>query len=322
MNGKMNCTVTAYPKGKLRTLFPKSFEIRSSRDSPADSFTGIFPSGTSLSPGDAIEVLSLESERLFYGFVEDFSSVISREGIFEEVYARSPGAALMDNEAVPKTYNCPSFEDIFKNHAQPYGISGFSEGGLRWQGDFSVQKGDSHWDVIKRFCLSVTGYDPFISHDLILCPRLPRDFLQGRKLSISNTLPGLTGFSKAEILESSYGIVGKIICKVQKEGGYAHSILNPYIDDPRSHGVRAVDLTNTPLWERQNKTDRVFRLSLENRLQIEAVLFDPPPVFTGMDASFSSPAGKSEENLTVFQRVLRLTSNGYRCTVILRKKEV
>ena len=79
MNGKMNCTVTAYPKGKLRTLFPKSFEIRSSRDSPADSFTGIFPSGTSLSPGDAIEVLSLESERLFYGFVEDFSSVISRE---------------------------------------------------------------------------------------------------------------------------------------------------------------------------------------------------------------------------------------------------
>ena len=116
--------------------------------------------------------------------------------------------------------------------------------------------------------------------------------------------------------------MGKIICKVQKEGTYAHSILNPYIKNPENYSVRIVDLTNTPLWERQNKTDRIFRLSLENTLQIEAELFDPPPIFTGMKASFSSPAGKQEENLVVFQRVLRLTSKGYYCTVILRKKEV
>lgn len=109
---------------------------------------------------------------------------------------------------------------------------------------------------------------------------------------------------------------------MQKEGSYSHSILNPYIESPENYNVRIVDLTNTPLWERRSKTDRIFRLSLENTLRIEAELFDPPPIFTGMKASFSSPDGKLEENLVVFQRVLRLTSKGYFCTVILRKKEV
>ncbi len=318
----MTCVITVLSKNSSYTVFPKSFEIRSSMDTPADSFTGIFPSGTSVSLGDTIEVASPQKERLFFGTVEDSSTVISADGIFTEIFARSHAASLIDNEALPKTYNCPSFEDIYKNHALPYGIKNFSGENLRWQGNFSVLKGDSHWDVIKRFCLSVTGREPFISHDLTLYSKRPTDFLSGKELFVSNFLPGSAKFSKAEIAESSFGIVGKIICKVQKEGGYAHSILNPYIENPENYAVRIVDLTNTPLWERQNKTDRIFRLSLENTLQIEAELFDPPPIFTGMNASFSSPAGKQETNLMVFQRTLRLTSKGYYCTVILRKKEV
>lgn len=318
----MTYSVTVSSENGSYSVFPKSFEIRSSIDTPADSFTGIFPFSSSLSLGNTIEVTSVQKERLFFGTVEDLTTVISSEGVFTEVFARSPAAALIDNEALPKTYNCPSFEDIYKNHALPYGIKSFSGENLRWQGNFSVLKGDSHWDVIKRFCLSVTGFEPFISGDLTLYSKHPQNFLPEKKLSVSNSLPGCTKFSKAEITESSFGIVGKIICKVQKEGTYAHSILNPYIKNPENYSVRIVDLTNTPLWERQNKTDRIFRLSLENTLQIEAELFDPPPIFTGMKASFSSPAGKQEENLMVFQRVLRLTSKGYYCTVILRKKDV
>ncbi len=318
----MTCIITVSGSGDSYILSPKSFEIRSSMDTPADSFTGIFPFAPTLSLSDRVEVTSSDGERLFYGTVEDRSTVISSDGVFTEIFARSPAAALMDNEAVPKTYNCPSFEDIYRYHALPLGITGFSGENLRWQGDFSVLKGDSHWDVIKRFCLSVTGKEPFISHDLTLYSERPKDFLSGRSLSVSNTLHDSARFSNAEISESSYGFVGKIICKVQKEGTYAHSIPNPYIENPEKYAVRAVDLTNTPLRERQSKTDRVFRLSLENSLRIEAILFDPPTVFTGMDASFSSPAGKYEDGLMVFQRVLRLTSKGYYCTVILRKKEV
>lgn len=318
----MKYSVTVSSKNGSYTVFPKSFEIRSSMDTPADSFTGIFPFSSSLSLGNTIEVTSAQKERLFFGTVEDLTTVISSEGVFTEIFARSPAAALIDNEALPKTYNCPSFEDIYKNHALPYGIKSFSGENLRWQGTFSVLKGDSHWDVIKRFCLSVTGYEPFISGDLTLYSMHPENFLSEKKIAISNSMPRCTKFSKAEFTESSFGIVGKIICKVQKEGTYAHSILNPYIKNPENYNVRIVDLTNTPLWERQNKTDRIFRLSLEKTLQIEAELFDPPSIFTGMKASFSSPVGKQEDDLIVFQRVLRLTSKGYYCTVILRKEEV
>lgn len=318
----MKYSVTVSSKNGSYTVFPKSFEIRSSMDTPADSFTGIFPFSSSLSLGDTIEVTSPEKERLFFGTVEDLTTIISSDGVFTEIFARSPAAALIDNEALPKTYNCPSFEDIYKNHALPYSIKSFSGENLRWQGTFSILKGDSHWDVIKRFCLSVTGCEPFISGDLTLYSKHPENFLSEKKIAISNSMPGCTKFSKAEITGSSFGIVGKIICKVQKEGTYAHSILNPYIKNPENYSVRIVDLTNTPLWERQNKTDRIFRLSLEKTLQIEAELFDPPPIFTGMKASFSSPVGKQEDDLIVFQRVLRLTSKGYYCTVILRKEEV
>lgn len=318
----MKYSVTVSSKNGSYTVFPKSFEIRSSMDTPADSFTGIFPFSSSLSLGDTIEVTSPEKERLFFGTVEDLTTIISSDGVFTEIFARSPAAALIDNEALPKTYNCPSFEDIYKNHALPYSIKSFSGENLRWQGTFSILKGDSHWDVIKRFCLSVTGCEPFISGDLTLYSKHPENFLSEKKIAISNSMPGCTKFSKAEFTKSSFGIVGKIICKVQKEGTYAHSILNPYIKNPENYNVRIVDLTNTPLWERQNKTDRIFRLSLEKTLQIEAELFDPPPIFTGMKASFSSPVGKQEDDLIVFQRVLRLTSKGYYCTVILRKEEV
>ena len=318
----MTYSVTASSANGSYTVFPKSFEIRSSMDTPADSFTGIFPFSSSLSLGDTIEVTSPEKERLFFGTVEDLSTIISSEGVFTEIFARSPAAALIDNEALPKTYSFPSFEDIYKNHALPYGIKYFSGENLRWQGNFSVLKGDSHWDVIKRFCLSVTGCEPFVSGSLTLFSKYPENFLSEKKLAVSNSMPGHTKFSKAEITGSSFGIVGKIICKVQKEGTYAHGILNPYIKNPENYNVRIVDLTNTPLWERQNKIDRIFRLSLENTFQIEAELFDPPPIFTGMKASFSSPAGKQEDDLIVFQRVLRLTSKGCCCTVILRKEEV
>ncbi len=318
----MKYSVTVSSKNGSYTVFPKSFEIRSSMDTPADSFTGIFPFSSSLSLGDTIEVTSPEKERLFFGTVEDLTTIISSDGVFTEIFARSPAAALVDNEALPKTYNCPSFEDIYKNHALPYSIKSFSGENLRWQGTFSILKGDSHWDVIKRFCLSVTGCEPFISGDLTLYSKHPENFLSEKKIAISNSMPGCTKFSKAEFTESSFGIVGKIICKVQKEGTYAHSILNPYIKNPENYNVRIVDLTNTPLWERQNKTDRIFRLSLEKTLQIETELFDPPPIFTGMKAFFSSPVGKQEDDLIVFQRVLRLTSKGYYCTVILRKEEV
>lgn len=318
----MTYSVTVSSKNGVNTVFPKSFEIRSSMDTPTDSFTGIFPFSSSLSIGDTIEVTSAQKDILFFGTAEDITTIISSDGVFTEIFARSPAAALIDNEALPKTYNCPSFEDIYKNHALPYGIKSFSGENLRWQENFSVLKGDSHWDVIKRFCLSVTGFEPFISGDLKLFSKHPENFLAEKTLFVSNSVPGCTKFSKAEITESSFGIVGKIICKVQKEGTYSHSILNPYIENPENYNVRIVDLTNTPLWERQSKTDRIFRLSLENTLRIEAELFDPPPIFTGMKASFSSPTGKLEENLIVFQRVLRLTSKGYFCTVILRKKEV
>lgn len=296
---------------------PKSFEIRSSAETPADSFTGIFLRGN-FSPGDEIKVLSDEKDVLFLGKAEDAAETVSPEGVFTEIFARGIPAALIDNEALPKTYNCPSFGDIFKSHAMPFGIKGFGGENRRWQGTFSILKGDSHWDVIKRFCLGLWGTVPFISSELILYPSMPK--ASGKVLSLNNSLPGKTRFLKADISRSAYGAVGVVMCKTEKDGGYRHAVINSYIENPEKYLTRAVDLTNTPPWERQNKIDRIFRKSLEKSFLIEAVLPSPPAVFTGMEAEFYSPAGYTEKDLTVFSRAFRLTSKGYFCTVTLVRK--
>lgn len=303
--------------GSVIEAMPLSAEIRSEVYIPADSFAGKFAFLPELQNAKSVSAYT-GSSAVFIGKVDEVTARRGEKGTYIEIFARSAAASLTDNEAAPAVYNYPSTEDIYALHAAPFGIAcGISEN-QHYHGPFTVHAGESHWQVICRFCRSVFGNEPYISAEGALCCMPAED--ASPEIVISDGGRGCV-CSEYEIRSRKNGeMINKIICRVQREGNYSHTLTNPF-SAPGDGGVtRILDLTNTPLWERRNKTSNFFRRSMEKLTEIRALLPSEADIKTGRRAAFSSRECGTFENLYIYRRVHKINSEGAFTELTLRRK--
>lgn len=302
--------------GEKREIKPLSFEIRADCDTPADCFEGKFLFERRLGEIRSIEAYSGE-KLVFRGDADETEIKADESGVYIRIYARSVCAPLLDNEAVPALYSYPSAQDIAAMHALPFGIKAEIGENLRYHGDFSVSKGESHRQVIAKFCRSVYGCEPSVSPEGIL--RFSGRYSEPEIL-FSDCSGGIT-CSEYSFTQMHTGAVEKIICRVQREGGYTHTLTNPYLPSGEKGLTRALDLTNIPLWERQNKTDSAFRRSLKNRTEIRLLISGEHGLEIGRCAAFyCRPLGMTE-GLYISKYTYRENSKGAFTALTLRKRE-
>lgn len=99
---------------------PVSFSWVTSADTPADSLKAVFlcePSDIGKETAE-IEVKS-GSRRLFHGICDRRSICREQNGQTLVLWARSDGALLLDNEAIPQEYEQASLGEIFDRHIRP-----------------------------------------------------------------------------------------------------------------------------------------------------------------------------------------------------------
>lgn len=208
--------------------------INSDYDVPADDFAVTVPYNALL--GDARSVQVFEQDKLiFEGKVDEIINVTKHNQALTKLTARSLAGMLLDNEAEPVTYINPSSQFIFNRHLKPFGIKECDGDEVPFYGSLKIEKGMTHWQVLKNFCRN--RYDT-----------LPRITANGNALmtGCGNDEPilfGNGGIPYYSLKESRRlcKLISEIKLKLNEFGEYGGSIKNTNPDCRGTERVRYVN---------------------------------------------------------------------------------
>ena len=101
-----------------------------------------------------------EGQVVFSGVVDECERSWGQEGGSLTVTGRGMAARLLDNEALGMQYQVATWQDILRDHVEPYGVSAGESGSLPAVPGFQVTTGSSEWQVVYDFCRYHGGLTP------------------------------------------------------------------------------------------------------------------------------------------------------------------
>ena len=133
----------------------------SSDSAPADRLSAVFAIKGEVPILSSVEV-KRNGERVFFGYIDEQYVQRVRSGALLGISARSLASVLLDNEARPQIYCCPSMPLLMKRHFEPLGFVSFKGTDKPFNGQLTVSKGMSEWSVLESFCRFLPGVKPKI----------------------------------------------------------------------------------------------------------------------------------------------------------------
>lgn len=296
---------------------PISMQISMAADTPADSLSLTFPCIYPL--GELAEItVGIDGSTVFSGIVDEQIMQYSG-GCTVRINARSLGALLIDNEAIPANYHTPSLADIFSIHAQPYGIKDFIGDNGVCSCDFTVKKGVSEWEAIESFCKSVLNAAPSVTKDGFLDVR--KDKSQ-KHYTFSNTKNGAVKFNSAKVKHQRYGVVSQVTYKLSSGSDYIYTYPN---DSAISRGIRRRRLLNLSSSAPEFNDYRIRNvISSSERDSTEITLTVPQLCISELfgKADFEDCLLGTFTDLRINEILFSLTSSGCYTRVTLCPKEL
>lgn len=140
---------------------PLRVNITASSDAPADSLMAVFAVEGRIPELRDVRVTNGQTN-VFYGFVDEQIDTLTGSSNILEVRARSQECLLLDNEAMPQTYCMPSMPVLLERHFRPFGFTEFTGPDNAFNGELTVSKGMSEWEVLESFCRRFLGTKPRI----------------------------------------------------------------------------------------------------------------------------------------------------------------
>ena len=202
---------------------PIEFEIVKSYDSPAQSFEGIFPCDADYPEFYRMQV-SLNGNILFKGRLDEQTETHNDQGRRLTIMARSLGALLLDNEALPQTYTNVYLSDLFDEHIRPYGFTSLTAPQDVFFNQYQVVKGMSGWEVFYNFFRSsALGLAYVDDDDNIICQFGPP---MGETYTFSNLSDTAMHYSSLKVTRNRYSDISKYVIR-NSEGVYDSSYISP-----------------------------------------------------------------------------------------------
>ncbi len=206
---------------------PSQWELTCSFDSPADSFEGVFPWEQWYPELYTLRVRQGQ-DLVFQGGIDEVTCTEDGRGRWMQVLARSAGAALLDNEALPQLVQDRSLNEMFQEHVVPFGVTQLvtDVGEDAFLNQYQIPKGTSEWEAFTNF-VRLTG---------LAIPHLDR---QGRMICLNQLPAGTTrtysnqgegtGYCDLKVTNNRYSPVSQFVIRDQ-EGYYSYAFDNPYND--------------------------------------------------------------------------------------------
>ncbi|MCH5297367.1 MAG: hypothetical protein J1E85_06840 [Ruminococcus sp.] len=212
-----------------------SIALNSEIDVPADSISVTLPYDADVALKAHLITASIEENVVFKGIVDEVVSLCDEKQAIMKLTARSPAGLLLDNEAEPVTYYCPSAEFICDKHLKPFGIEVQDADDIPISNYFRIDKGSTHWQVLENFCKLHYGTSPRIDGD-------GKAFLKG-KVRDESFVFGKNGIDYVSIKESrkKCELISSVRVKIEEFGGYTSKVLN---DNPECKTINRVRFMN------------------------------------------------------------------------------
>ena len=187
---------------------------------------------------DADRLSVYEGDRLLFTGQADSVTCIKRGmGVILKLSARGPAAALLDNEAEPVTYNRPSAVLMRRRHLAPFGLRLYESDNVPIRDKLCIQKGMSHWQVLKAFCRSRYQSEPRVSGDGTVYLRgLP----EGDSVVFSDGGEGVAYFALQEA-QRRHRLLSEVRLKFRQKNAYRSVVRNK---NPEAVGISRVRFVN------------------------------------------------------------------------------
>lgn len=155
---------------------PLSLSFSREQDAPADLLKVRLPVSAALPGLREIEAFH-QGKLWFCGLVDEQNTTLNTSGLQVELLCRSLEAILLDNEAPPKTIQQPSLTLLETNFLTPLGLRLGQGDCSKKPGALSVEKGESCWAVLARFCQRELQTEPWVDEQgAVQCQkRTPRE---------------------------------------------------------------------------------------------------------------------------------------------------
>ena len=313
----MNCTAIRAEDGRHITLpQPIGLELKCTCSSPARQATLTFETEEPLPPLAELQIEGAGRRTpLFTGTIDEQIFARGQSGPRLLLSARSLGGRLLENEALPASYNRPDLQAIFLLHAAPYGLAAVRGEG-RCPGVYPVRKGQSEWEVLADFCAYVCGWQPRVTGENVLeaCP--PGE--SARHL-FSNEETGGIRYTSLKRIRLPCGVIQEVRYRPDRESSYAYAMKQP--EAAPASARRFLNLAQSPAWRGRREAELLLQRSLAGS---EELVLEAPFLFSGeLGDAASAPDGlctPDRVDWCIWSLGYHWRPSGSGCTVTLRPK--
>lgn len=163
----MSSHIFAWDIHGVRHHFTQVRQVRctASADSPAAAFAAVVLLEQPLT-AELFDLRWYQEETLMFSGYCDVQCVKAQAGgLLLTLEARSVGCYLLDNEALPATYQNITFKEFGKWYFADYGLYRCKFATDKVLARYTVRKGSSDWQAIRGFCRQAYGRSPYLTEE-------------------------------------------------------------------------------------------------------------------------------------------------------------
>lgn len=203
-------------------------------------------------------------KRVFTGIVDEYEACVDAAGRTVSISGRGMAAVLLDNETEPVEYIRCSFAEIFRKHAEPYGIELEIADEMPAVSGYKVESGQSEWSALYGYTHYAAGITPRFSAEGKL--------VAAKAAGASRKIDDKTAVYDIAFRGRRYGVISDVLVKQAGRSGSVKVENKPFkslggncrrvITVPKSSGSNAVRYTAAYQIERSMEEYELLYLSL------------------------------------------------------------
>lgn len=287
-----------------------SYEITSEVDAPCDGLRLSFIMNAPL--GEIACVKAYDGDRLiFNGFADMQRTSVNEQGLAHFIYARSSASLLVDNEATPREYACPSAASLCFCNASELGFT-TDLPDIYCESSYAVSKGKSCFGVINDFVHAVYGGNIYVDPFNVI-----------RVYKLGSKLKNLDDYSvsSASLVINRSEPISEIAYKINSADEYAYHFKSVLADEGGIRRKRLLNLSSIPEWQREKTAQAMLEKSLADYKCLEVTIVGECDLslYDRVQASLDNIGAVGE--FVVFELARIKNKNGEKAVVTLKENK-
>ncbi len=252
-----------------------------------------------------------DDELIFNGFCDVQKITANKEKFKYFIYARSSASLLVDNEAYPCQYSCPSATSLCFKNAQSFGFS-CELPEIYSKNNYLVSKGTSCYGAINNFVFAVYGTNIYITPNNVI-----------KAFEESENIKHLSNYN---INSYSYTInrsepISDIDYKINSSDNYVYHFKSEFVEKKGIKRKRLLNLSSIPAWQRETTVTKRINDSILDYYSAEVVIYGKCDLKLYDRVIFDLKDFTLDKEFIVYEIVKSKDKNGEKVTVVLKKKE-